>query len=184
MVSFHFLTPYDLPLMKHPLRILFFVMLAALTGLAGCNTPTSKKKKDYEPAIARFFLEADERDAFATVTLPVSGVKIAINNKPMLTEFDFTGVQIAQADLGPFLVFSLTGDAARDMYRVTTSNQGRRLVVFINGAPAGARMIDRPFNTGTIAIFVAIPEDVLPKLIKNLDDTSKDLQKQIEKEKK
>lgn len=171
--------------MKHPLRIFFFVMLAALAGLSGCNTPTSnKKKKDFETAIARFFLEADEREAFASVTLPVSGVKIAINNKPIVTEFDFTGVQIAQAELGPFLVFNLTAEATRDVYRATTSNQGKRLVVFINGTPVGARMIDRPFNTGSIAIFVAIPDDILPKLVKNLDETSKDYQKQIEKEKK
>ncbi len=169
--------------MKHPLRIFFFVMLAALTGLAGCNSSSSKKKKNFETAVARFFLEVDEREAFASVTLPVSGVKIAINNKPMLTEFDFTGVQIAQADLGPFLIFSLTRDAERDVYGVTASNQGKRLVLFINGMPVGARMIDRPFQ-GSIAVFAAIPDDVLPKLVKNLDETSKDYQKQIEKEKK
>ncbi|HSI08915.1 MAG: hypothetical protein ACAH89_07620 [Rariglobus sp.] len=171
--------------MKHPLRFSFFVMLAALMGLAGCNSSSGKKKKNFETAIARFFLESeDEREAFASVTLPVSGVKIAINNKPIVTEFDFTGVQIAQADLGPFLVFNLTPEATRDVYRVTTSNQGKRLVLFINNMPVGARMIEGPFSTGAIAVFVAIPDELLPKVVKNLDATSKDYQKQIEKEKK
>ena len=115
--------------------------------------------------VARFLIEASEGDTFASVTLPVSGVQIAVNNKPAVTEFDFTGVQLAHADLGDFLVFSLTGDAARDVYRLTGNNQGKRLVLFINGKPVGARMIDRAFNTGAIAIFVAIPDDLLPDLV-------------------
>ncbi len=168
--------------MKHPLRSSFFiVILAALFAVAGCNTST--KKKDFDPTVARFFLEASERDAFASVTLPVSGVQIAINNKPVVTEYDFSGVQLAQSDLGKFLVFILTGDAARDVYRVTGNNQGKRLVLFINDKPVGARMIDRAFNTNSIAVFAAIPEELLPELVKNLNATSVDIQKQLEKAK-
>lgn len=170
--------------MKHPLRFsLLLVVLAAVFAVAGCNSQT-KKKKNYDMTVARFLIEASEGDTFASVTLPVSGVQIAVNNKPAVTEFDFTGVQLAHADLGDFLVFSLTVDAARDVYRLTGSNQGKRLVLFINGKPVGARMIDRAFNTGAIAIFVAIPDELLPDLVKNLNATSEDFQKEIEKAKK
>ena len=93
-------------------------------------------------------------------------------------------MQLAHADLGDFLVFSLTQDASRDVYRLTGNNQGKRLVLFINDKPVGARMIDRAFNTGAIAIFVAIPDDLLPALVKNLNATSVDIQKEIEKAKK
>jgi hypothetical protein len=169
--------------MKHPLYSSVCVFLvAALVALVGCNSST--KKKDYDATVARFFLEATDGDAFATVTLPVSGVQIAVNNKPIVTEYDFTGVELAQSDLGKFIVFSLTADAARDVYRTTGSNQGKRLVLFINGKPVGARMIDRAFNTGSIAVFAAIPEELLPALVKNLNATSVDLQEKIEKAKK
>jgi hypothetical protein len=169
--------------MKHHLRFsIFIAALAALLVGAGCST--SKKKKDYDTTVARFFLEASEGDGFASVTLPVSGVQIAVNNKPVLTEYDFTGVQLAQSDLGKFLVFSLTGDAARDVYRVTGSNQGKRLVLFINDKPVGARMIDRAFNMGSIAVFAALPEELLPELVKNLNSTSLDIQEKIEKAKR
>jgi hypothetical protein len=169
--------------MKTTLRYsLFIIVMGALLTAAGCNTST--KKKDYLVTVARFYMEADESNAFASATLPVSGVKIAINNRPVLTEFDFTSVQVGESDLGKFLVFNLTGDATRDVYRVTGSNQGRRLVLFINDSPVGARMIDRAFNAGSVAVFPALPEEMLPDLVKNLNATSADIQKQIAKAKK
>ena len=167
--------------MKHPLiSSLFILTLAALMAVTGCNS--TPKMKDEDMVMARFLLEASEGDAFASVTLPVSGVQITVNNKAMVTEFDFTGVQLAQADLGKFLVFNLTPDASRDVYRMTGNNQGKRLVLFIGGKPVGARMIERPFSTGSIAVFVAIPDDELPALVKKLNETSVELQRRIEKE--
>jgi hypothetical protein len=172
-----------LKLMKHPVRFSSVILtLAALLTAFGCNS--SNKKKDYDTMIARFLIEANEREAFATVTLPISGVQIAVNNKPIISEFDYTGVSLAQSDLGKFLVFSLTADAAREVYRVTGSNQGKRLVLFINNRPVGARMIDGAFNTGSIAVFAALPEETLPELVKNLDGTSVEMQKRIAKEKR
>ena len=168
--------------MKHPVRFLSVIFsLTALLAVIGCNT--SSKKKDYDTMVARFLIEANEREAFATVTLPVSGVQIAVNSKPIVTEFDYTGVSLAQSDLGKFLVFNLTADAARDVYRFTGSNQGKRLVLFINDKPVGARMIDGAFNTGSIAVFAALPEEMLPELVKNLDGTSVEMQKKIDKAK-
>jgi hypothetical protein len=93
-------------------------------------------------------------------------------------------VQLAQSDMGKFLVFNLTSDATRDVYRVTGTNQGKRLVLFINDKPVGARVIDRAFNTGAVSVFAAIPEELLPELAKNLNATSIDIQKQLEKAKK
>ncbi|MFA6959749.1 MAG: hypothetical protein WC205_03245 [Opitutaceae bacterium] len=169
--------------MKSLLRLpLFIGVVCACLVVAGCNTST--KKKDFDVTVARFVIEASVGDAFASVTLPVSGVQIAVNNKPVVTEFDYVGVKLARSDLGQFMVFILTPEAARDVYRITASNQGKRLVLFINDKPVGARMIDRPFNTGAIEVFAAIPDDLLAPLVKNLNATSEDLQKQLEKAKK
>lgn len=169
--------------MKHPFRFAFLVIaLGALFAAVGCNSST--KKKNFDVTVARFFLEANDGETFASATLPVSGVQIAINSKPIVTEYDFTGVQIAESDLGKFLVFNLTSDATRDVYRITGNNQGKRLVLFINDRPVGARIIDRPFNTGAISVFAAIPDDLLKELAKNMNETSIDIQKQIEKAKK
>lgn len=164
---------------RFPLPALLTGVALSLLALAGCNSST---KKNYTPAVARFLVEANQNEAFASVTLPVSGVQISVNNKPVITEFDITGVELAQSDLGKFLVFTLTPDANRDVYRMSTTNQGKRLVLFINGAAVGARLIDRPFNTGTVAVYAALPEEKLPEYVKNLNDTSADIQKKLAQE--
>jgi hypothetical protein len=83
--------------------------------------------------------------------------------------------------MGKYLVFQLTPSASRDLYRFTGDNQGKRVIAAINGVALGARQIDRPFDGGYIAIFVEMPDDQLPALIKNLNATCADIQKEIAK---
>lgn len=169
--------------MKYLGRLLPYVLCAAaVLVFSGCNSKS--KKKNFDVMVARFLLEADEGEGYPTVSLPISESKISVNTKPVITEYDFTAVQLAQSDMGKFLVFYLTQEAGRDLYRVTGNNQGKRLVLFINDRPMGARRIERPINTGAITVFAELSEDLLPELVKNLDGTSKDLQEKIEKAKK
>lgn len=167
--------------MKTPvLRLSLFVLgLTAVFSAAGCNSPS--KKHDYITEAARFFIEANEEEAFATAVLPISGVRVAVNNKPFITELDIVHVDLSTSDMGNYLVFQLTPWASRDLYRFTGDNQGKRVIVAINGVALGARQIDRPFNGGYIAIFVEMPDDQLPTLIKNLNATCVDIQKEIAK---
>lgn len=168
--------------MKNLIRLPFVVFgVFALLVASGCNGIS--KKRDFEPTQARFYLEDTDDNAFASATLPVSGVKIALNNKPIIVEFDIVHVEIARSDMGQFLIFQLTPEAARDLYRFTASNQGRRLVLVINGKPVGARQIDRPFGGGAIAIFTEVPDEALPALVKNLNGTSDEIQKEIANQK-
>ncbi len=162
------------------LRLSLFVLgLVTMFFVTGCNSLS--KKHDYETTAARFFIEANEGDAFASAVLPISGVRVAVSSKPFITELDIVHVDLATSDMGHYLVFQLTASASRDLYRFTGDNQGKRVIVAINGVALGARQIDRPFNGGYIAIFVEIPEDQLPALIKNLNATSADIQKEIAK---
>jgi len=163
--------------MKTPVSRLAFFLLGLVTvfAVAGCNTFSSKR--DYTPSVARFYIEATDGDAFAPAVLPISGVQVAVSNKPFITELDIVHVDIVVSDMGRLLVFQLTPAAARDLYRYTGDNQGRRIVVAINGVPLGARQIDGPFNGGAIAMFVEVPEEQLPLLVKNLNGTSAEIQK-------
>ncbi len=154
---------------------LFLLGLVAVFAVSGCNSFSSTK--DYTPTAARFYIEASDGDAFASAVLPVSGARVSVSNKPFITEADIVHVDVEQSDMGRYLVFHLTPSATRDLYRFTGNNQGRRIVVAINGIPLGARQIDAPFNGGYIAMFVEIPEDQLPLLIKNLNGTSTEIQK-------
>lgn len=155
--------------------------LAAIFSLTGCLSDDDGPH-DYVTTVARFVMESNDSSAFATVTLPISGTKIAVNPQPIFTEYDITHVDVGNSDMGKFLAFQLTQDATRALYRQTGENQGKRLVLIINGNPVGARLIEAPFSSGVIAVFAEVPDASLPDLVKNINATSKDIQKKLAKQ--
>jgi len=146
-------------------------LIFALVLLAGCQTRTATAPK---PAVARFLLESEANRA-AEVTLPVSGVRLRVLPKPVLLEYDIVRVELAQVELGRCLLFQLTPDAARDLYRMTAVNHGRRLALLINDRPMGARVIDQPITGGTILVFCEMPDAELPDLVERLKRTTAEL---------
>ena len=155
-------------MIKTAVSLLGFALL-----LAGCQTA---EKVDYTPTLARFFLEeADARTIGAT--LPQSGVRVMVGPKPVLTEGDIVNVELMQVELGKCLMFQLTPAAARDLYRVSGSNQGRRLVLFLNNLPVGARRMEGPLAEGAVLMFVEVPDAALPALVENLKETSAAVQR-------
>lgn len=155
-------------MIKPVVSLFFFALLSA-----GCQTT---EKKDYIPTLARFFLEeADVRAV--SVSLPQSGVRVAIGPKPVFTEGDVVNVELAQVELGKCLMFQLTPAAARDLYRVSGSNQGRRLVLFLNNVAVGARRMESPLSEGRVFVFVELEDSALPALVENLKKTSVVLQR-------
>ncbi|HEY1107189.1 MAG TPA: hypothetical protein VGE76_01110 [Opitutaceae bacterium] len=155
--------------------LLLFVGIA----LAGCAS--KNEKRDYTPSVARFLLEAGGGTAGMAVTLPQSGVVVPVTPKPVFNEGDIVGVELVQVELGKALMFQLNGSAARDLYRLTGSHQGRRLVLSLNDVALGARRIDGAIPDGVIFIFVEVPDEELPKLVENLKKTTIDVQKEIKR---
>ena len=151
-------------------RLAWFCLLL----LAGCQS--GPQPKDYTPTLARFFLE-NTSDRSVGVTLPQSGVRVAVGSKPVFTEGDIVNVELMQVDLGKCLMFQLTPTAARDLYRVSASNQGRRLVLVLNDVTVGARRLEGPLVEGALLVFVELPDASLPALVQNLKKTSVALQK-------
>lgn len=137
-------------------------------ALAACQTPP---EKDFKSERARFLLESDSSDS-VLVTLPLSGVQIEVLPKPVFTEYDIVNVDIAHIELGDCLVFQMTPAAARDLQRLTTENQGRRLVLTLGGVAFGARRIDKPLLRGALFMYVETPDSTLPALRDSLNATA------------
>ena len=158
---------------------LFITAMMALTALSfsGCQ---SKMPTDFSPTHARLFLESTDARG-PTKTLPKSGVVISIGTKAMITEVDIVNAEVAQVDLGRCLMLQLTPAATRDLYRLTGSNQGKRLVLTLNDVPVGARKIDAPFTDGTLFIFVEMTDAQLESLVRDLKRTSFEIQKDIQR---
>jgi hypothetical protein len=154
-------------------RILFQLIAGVVAlGLAGCQ---SARPPDYQPLVARFYLENRPGEAGVPVQLPVSGVGLTISAKPVIVEYDLVNAEVAHVDLGACLMLQLTPAAARDLYRLSVTSLGRRLVLFLNDAPVGARRIEQAMPDGVILVFVETPDADLAPLVARLKRTSADI---------
>lgn len=106
------------------------------------------------------------------MTLPRSGSSITVAEKPVLTEYDIVGIDIAQVALGKCLLFRLTPSAARDLRNLTRANPGSRLVLRIDEHVWGARQIDETIEDGRLFIFVERSDEELPALQRALEKTA------------
>jgi hypothetical protein len=151
-------------------RLRLFAALCVLLAAAGCQT--SEPSPLDQPLYARFYLEARPGEAGVTVQLPVSKTLLSIVPKPVLVEQDLANVEFAKVDLGWCLYFQFNQAAARDLYRLTAANPGRRLVLTLNDTPVGARPIDQVIADGNLLTFVELPNDQLPPIAERLKRTS------------
>lgn len=156
-----------LSLMNH-LRRLF--LPAILLLLAGCQMQPRSPLD--QPLVARFYLEVRPGTPGVTVQLPISNVALNINPKPVLVEYDIANVEFAKVDLGWCLYFQFKPAAARDLYRLSATNLGGRLVLTLNDAPVGVRRLDQPIADGGFLIFLEVPNEELPPIAERLKRTA------------
>ena len=159
--------------------VLTIALLLAFNG--GCNT--APKKKDYNAVSARFFLEARAGEQGLPIKLPVSGVTLEVDPRPILLEFDIAHVQLVNGEYGPGLMFVLTSQAARDLYRISVTSQGRRLVLSLNGTPVAAIPLTGPLGSGAIVVYPELDPEKMGQLARDLDQTSVDVQQRAAKKK-
>lgn len=156
--------------------IRWLLSLLTLLVLAGCAT---RSRLPPESLVrVRFQLEAADVRSLS-LELPRSRVRIAVNPQPVVTEFDVIEAAVAEVELGRCLMFRVTPSAARDLYRLTATHQGRRLVLTVNGAPLGARRIEAPIADGTIFVFAEMPDDGLAKLVADVKVAIGELQREV-----
>ena len=158
-----------------PAVLLFFLAGWAL-ALGGCaSTPPLPPESRLT---ARFHLE-NQQGHGVPATLPRSGLTLGLNPQPVVTEGDIINVELVQVELGRCLMFQVSPSAARDLYRMTGSNQGRRLVLFLDGVASGVRRIDGPIVDGVLYCFVEVDDDALPGMVEKLRRTTEVLQREL-----
>jgi hypothetical protein len=148
------------------------LILGVFLAWAGCQSQSKPEEREVKPIIVRFFLENAPGEEGATLQLPISRVAVAVNPKPVLTEYDIATVNLARLDVGWCLVFQLTPAARRDFYRMTVAVQGRRVVLTLNGQPAGVLRLDQVVSDGNLPIFAEVTDAELPELADRIRKTS------------
>jgi hypothetical protein len=95
-----------------------------------------------------------------TIKIPPNGEEIMIRTLPEVTEKNLVGV--AQDDSGLHLTFDHVGQV--NLNAVTAQNQGRILVVLIDGFVIYAPLIDEQISNGRLDIPHPVPPQVLALL--------------------
>jgi hypothetical protein len=153
------------------------LLLASLCLLFSAGCQTKEDSPLDQPLIARFFMEVRPGTPGLAVQLPVSKVILNVNPKPVFVEYDIVNVEFAKVDLGWCLFFQFSSAAARDLYRLTASNLGGRLILTLNDTPIGARRIDQAIADGGLLVFVEVPNEELPPIAERLKRTSAEIAK-------
>jgi hypothetical protein len=157
------------------LPVIVALLLAGFAG--GCRT--AEPPPVTHPLVARVFLEALPQEQGLAVTLPVSDVRLTVDPRPVLLEFDVAGAELVPTEFGPALQLSFTPPAARDLYRKTAGAQGRRLVLSLNGAAVAAQRIGDPVTGGTLLFYPEVRAELLPSLLADLRSTTAAVQAKL-----
>ena len=148
--------------------------LVAVILLGACAS--ADKPGERAGITARFHLESADGEGVPAV-LPRSGVVLRLNPKPVLTEADIAGADVAEVELGRCLLLTLTPAAGRDLYRLSVAHQGRRMALQLDGAFIGARRIDGPISDARVFIFLELPDEALPGVVAELRKTAAAIRK-------
>ncbi len=142
---------------------------------AGCQT--TDKPLDFDPLVPRFLMEAPvQAPGTTTVELPVSKVRLPVYPRAVLNEVDIANVELVRVDLGLCLMFDCTREGARNLMRLSATNLGRRLVVTLNGAPFGARVIEGTIADGRLFIFIEMNDEQVTAAAVDLKKTVHEVQ--------
>jgi hypothetical protein len=165
-------------MMKFPLFACLVLSFVSLFMSVGCK----KDAKMDNLKVPRLMVEASGVNYGSLtgpeVTLPVSGTKISIQQEPLVNEFEIYNVDLVKVDMGKALLIQVSEKGARDLYRGSVSNMGRRIVFEVNGNAIGARRIDGAIQDGKFFTFVEVEDDALDDLVLDLKKSIAELQTQ------
>ena len=147
--------------MKMLSRLLPLLCAALMLFAAGCSTSSSSvapPPDGVNPVVARFFLEVRNGDPDGAVPLPVSGIRVPIDpTSPVLSEGDIAGVRVARTEHeGLQMIFQLVGGrlgAINAFAQLTTTHQGYRLVMSLNGVPVATTTIKSSVSNGVLVVY-------------------------------
>jgi hypothetical protein len=154
----------------------FLILFSSLGFLVAC-----KKGKLENLSIPRLMIETrgyiSDASTGNIITLPLSRTTINIQGDPIVNEFEIQNVEMVKVDMGVALLVQTGGQGARDLYRASVSNIGRRIVFMVNGNAIGARRIDGAIQDGNFYTFVEVDDEELGQLVLDIKDTIVELQK-------
>lgn len=148
------------------------LLLLSLTALlfAGCNEKPTHT--------VRFYLETASSGRTGVwaqpMTLVDSNLTYYVKPDPLITEASITNIQLVKVQSGQLaFLFHLDEFGSKALYRASVSDNGRMLILNVNGKAIGARQLDGAISDGRLYTFTELPpkemEELYDKLVKNTE---------------
>lgn len=154
-------------------RAFSILPLLALLLLGGCT-------KDPTHTV-RFFIEAPSAGKTGVWSQPMtmadSKLTYYVKPDPLITEANITNIQLVKVQSGQLaFLFHLDEFGTRALYRASVSENGRMLILVVNGEPIGARQLDGAISDGRLYTFTELPPDQMEKLYSDLVENTNSVQ--------
>lgn len=101
-------------------------------------------------------------------TMPISGANFTVGRTPILFEGDVEAIDLVQVDLGLCVLFQFSDAGRRELYRASVRGAGRRIFLFVNDVPVGARRLDGAIEDGKLYMFLEVPDSELPAFVEEM----------------
>ena len=108
-----------------------------------------------------------------TVEIPKADLKIAINPFPTLTEKDVQSAEIYPTAGGAAIMLRFDPHGVWVLDQATTESRGQYLVVFLNGRPVSAWLVDKRLTKGQMLIEGDFSDEEAKAAVKSLNEMSK-----------
>ncbi len=107
------------------------------------------------------------------VTVPVSNLRLFVNPHPTLTEQDLVSAEVVETNGGPAILLRFDRHGLHTLDQMTTRNRGRYIVVFLDGAPLAAWLVDRRLSLGQFLLEAKLSSYQAREIVKDLNRQAK-----------
>jgi hypothetical protein len=143
---------------------------------SGCAQIASMSKKPEDEVSLRINEESSSSlpsEAFQTVEIPHTNVKLSVSPFPTLTEQDVQSAELYDTAGGKaiYLRFDPHGTILLD--EMTTRERGQYVVIFLNRHPVGSWFVDHRIVDGQFLVEGDFTDEQAKKAVENLNKLSK-----------
>ena len=152
----------------------YLVLTAAC--FTGCSMIASMSKKNEDGVSLRIHEESSSSppaEAFQTVEIPHTNVKLSVSPFPTLTEQDVQSAELYDTAGGKaiYLRFDPHGTILLD--EMTTRERGQYVVIFLNHHPVGSWLVDHRIVDGQFLVEGDFTDEEARKAVEAINKLSK-----------
>ncbi len=107
------------------------------------------------------------------VTVPISRLQISVSPRPTLTEKDLDAAEVVETSGGLAILLRFDSHGTNALDQMTTRGRGHYIVIFLNGDPLVAWLVDRRLSLGQFLLEANLTAYQTREIVKDLNKQAK-----------